>query len=112
MPHCIIDYSEKLFEPNTVSELLHHVFDAMATSQLFDVKTIKVRARPFDYYLSATAHSSFIAVTIKILEGRTALEKQRLATSVLDSILSREVHCGAVSFEVMDIQAASYVKVE
>lgn len=112
MPHCIIDYSEKLFEPKVVTELLHHVFDAMASSQLFDVKTIKVRARPFPFYLSGTTHSSFIAITIKILEGRTNLEKEQLGTSVLHAIQSFALTCGSVSVEVMDIQVAGYVKVE
>jgi len=112
MPHCVVEYSESLFDTIEIEQLLSTVHIAIKQTQLFDEKTIKIRAIPYSHYLIANQHRSFIAMTIKILAGRTEQQKRLLAEAVLAELTEMKLDCYSITVEVIEIQAGTYFKVE
>jgi len=108
VPHCIVEHSASLN-----SELiLPLVFSGAMKSELFEIdgSDIKVRAIAYHNYLTGSAKSDFIHVTLKILSGRTVEQKQMLSKSVLVQFQKLELQICSLTVEVMDIERASYSK--
>lgn len=108
MPHCIIEHSSSL----KGEELLSPVFQGVLGSALFtaDGSDIKVRALPYSVYQTGNTGADFVHVTVRILAGRTEVEKQKLSAGVLAAIDSLKLANCSVTIEIVDIDRQSYSK--
>lgn len=108
MPHCVVEYSEGL----DAKAILTAVFDGALQSSLFEPggADIKVRAQAYQHHISGGAHADFIHVQLRILSGRTLMQKQQLSQSVLLHLLQLELISCSHTIEVVDIDRASYAK--
>ncbi|PSW21806.1 5-carboxymethyl-2-hydroxymuconate isomerase [Photobacterium sanctipauli] len=108
MPHCIIEHSSTI--DDTV--LLEHVYQGVVSSSLFepDGSDIKLRTLSYTNFRIGTEKSEFIHVTLKILSGRTGIQKSKLSALVLDSLKSLTLSGISITVEVVDIDRDSYAK--
>jgi 5-carboxymethyl-2-hydroxymuconate isomerase len=112
MPHCIIEFSNSLRSQFEVESLMSKVTQGSLNSGLFDVKDVKTRALGFDYCQSAASseNADFIHVNVKLLAGRNMLQRKLLSKSVLDAILTLNLHNVSVTVEINDIDTECYAK--
>ena len=111
MPHCIIEYSEKLTEQVEVEQFLSVVFKGALRSKLFDKSDIKARAVSYVAHKTGADNQDFIHVTVKILAGRTAEQRAHLSTCVLQQLNNLDLSSVSLSVEICDIDTESYRKV-
>ena len=86
MPHCIVEHSRSLNRSVSISSLMDDIFDIMTETGLFDPAAIKVRAHDYDMERIAPPCTSFIHVTIKIVEGRPVAAKESICKLVFDCL--------------------------
>jgi len=108
MPHCIVEYSVGL----DGTKLVCNVYSAVLASGLFnaDGSDIKVRATSYNQYVLGGGCSSFAHVTIKLLSGRTAEQKESLAKGVLLRLTDLHMVNTEITVEICDIDRRSYQK--
>lgn len=108
MPHCIIEHS-----PNFYGESLNQgVYLGAFESGLFsdDGSDIKVRSLTYDHYQTGENAQDFVHVTVKILSGRTAEDKQHLSHSVMQQLKQLSITNASLTVEIVDMDKASYSK--
>lgn len=110
MPHCIVEYSQKLESFMSPQELVNAANRGAVESGLFEVINIKSRAIGYQHYLVGGEVCDFIHVTVKILPGRTDLQKTHLSSLVLESIQSLAIPKVTITVEVSDLHGESYAK--
>ncbi len=111
MPHCIIEYAKNIENLVKPQQLLNAVFQGAAKSQLFTKDTdIKTRSIAYDHYQIGDEKNDFVHVTIKILSGRTLLQRQHLSSLVLNSLSSLNFNDTSLTVEIVDMEKESYVK--
>lgn len=111
MPHCIIEYSVDLTEH--AATCLRGVHQTVCDSELFEVASVKSRARGYEAFcVGADAEpESFIHVTIKILQGRSAEQKKLLAASVVCYLSGLGLPAGvSLTTDIVDMDAVAYAK--
>jgi 5-carboxymethyl-2-hydroxymuconate isomerase len=108
MPHCIIEHARTIDS----QRLMRPVHAGALESGLFspDGADIKVRAIACDHYLTGGRQADFVHVTLRILSGRTAAQKQALAAKVLGQLAALGLGECALTVEVVDMDRASYAK--
>ncbi len=88
MPHIIIEHSAN-FSADNVQKLFPEIQNIMSSIKEgnFDLEQCKARAVSFDEYLVGSLNeekSSFLHITIKILAGRSAEVRKKLAEMVMN----------------------------
>ncbi|WP_020593028.1 5-carboxymethyl-2-hydroxymuconate Delta-isomerase [Kiloniella laminariae] len=83
MPHCIIEYAAPLKSKIAITDLVEAVFAATAGSGLFEVASIKARALEIEHFKTGAVEQNFVSTTVKLLPGRTAVQKQALGEAIL-----------------------------
>ncbi|MBM7073756.1 5-carboxymethyl-2-hydroxymuconate isomerase [Shewanella sp. 202IG2-18] len=106
MPYHIIEHSDDLAS----LILMDSTFQGALSSDLFDVKDIKVRAMPFQHYQVGFESRSFIHVSLRILSGRSEARKQILSKSVIEKLSNLNINKVSIIAEVLDIDRDSYQK--
>ena len=89
MPHFIIDCSESVLTLASPDELMRSVYAAAEATGLFantGVGGIKVRLRPYRYFMNVDAQAHFVHVFANIMEGRTQEQKKALSEKVVHSL--------------------------
>ncbi len=113
MPHCVIEYSrplEAVVSPQTLMESVHQ---GAVSSELFDERAIKVRARPYEHYrvaVGAEQEMRFIHVTARILSGRSLEQKQWLSSILLKALEGIPLRNITITVEVVDMEREVYAK--
>ena len=114
MPHCVIEYSKKIENVlpinDWLSEWVRVVHSSVFASGLFEEASINSRAIEFAYYQTGLSDTSFIHITLKILQGRNHQQKKDLTKLVLDKISEIIARPLSLSVEVMDVEKVSYKK--
>ena len=110
MPHCIIEYSAKLADELSISQLTDTVHEAALSSGLFSSEDIKSRSYPCDHYRTGNDRNSFVHVVIKILPGRESEVRKQLSQNVLAAVSDFATAANTVTVEVVDLDS-SYSKV-
>lgn len=108
MPHCIIEHS-----PSFYGESLNQgVYLGALQSKLFaeDGSDIKVRSMAYDHYQTGENAQDFVHVTVKILSGRTAEDKQRLSQLVMKQLQALSITNASLTVEVVDMDRGCYSK--
>jgi len=86
------------------------VHSSVFASGLFEEASINSRAIEFAYYQTGLSDTSFIHITLKILQGRNHQQKKDLTKLVLDKISEIIARPLSLSVEVMDVEKVSYKK--
>jgi len=111
MPHCIIEYAKDIEKSVKPQQMLKAVFQGASQSQLFSKDTdIKTRAIAYDHYQIADKKVDFVHVTIKILSGRTLVQRQHLSSLVLSELVALNFSDSSLTIEIVDIDKDSYEK--
>ena len=109
MPHCVIEHSAKIDGETLISS----VYEGALKSNLFEPEgsDIKVRAVPYSNFKTGNVDINFVHVTLKILSGRSLIQKTDLTHLVLEQLKTLQITNCSISVEVADIDRASYAKV-
>lgn len=110
MPHLVISYAATLAQDTDMPALVNAVFAAAEASTLFGAKDIKVRAIPVEAYLTGGADQPFVHVEIKLLPGRSDMQRKDLAERVLDTLKATLPATAALSVETVELHKESYAK--
>lgn len=106
MPHCIIEHSKGL---NDI-ELLQAVYQGALNSGLFSEYDIKARAIAYECFQIGPEKQHFIHVVVKILSGRSSMQKIMLSSDVLAQLKRLSLSDISLTVEVVDIDKVSYAK--
>lgn len=108
MPHCIIECSATLDGDILTSKVYQGTLDSMLFEP--DGSDIKVRALSYNSYIVGGCKTDFVHVTIKILSGRSLLQKAVLSKSIQAKLSELDLVLCSITIEVVDIERASYLK--
>ncbi len=109
MPHCIIEYSsDALSEQVSADMLVNTVHHSTLNTGLFSEGAIKCRAYGSEHVLVGGAEKPFVAVTIKLLSGRTLEQKQHLGDLMLKDLKTLLPNVESLSVEVLDLAEAYF----
>ncbi|MDH5432922.1 MAG: 5-carboxymethyl-2-hydroxymuconate Delta-isomerase [Gammaproteobacteria bacterium] len=110
MPHCIIEYSNKLEKRISAESLLKAVHQAMVDSNLFDPDDVKVRTLSFENYTVGDTEADFIHITVKLLDGRDDAQKAELSRLVFDSVMQFGLGSLALTVDIVDMKKTTFSK--
>jgi len=118
MPRVIVDYTNNLIEYDAFHprDLLTQINKALLDTGIFQDKEIKSIAQGHDIYAVSTEPRgrSFLAVTMRILEGRTPEAKGQLCDVVMKVLQDNVSNGGWMDTEVMveicEIKEENYKK--
>lgn len=112
MPHVIIEYTTDAVTPAQLGPLVDAVHAAVSDSGLFTADHVKTRAVPLACYRTGNRARPFIHVQLRIKPGRSEHQKTALSHAVLAALDKRADQARIVTVEVVDLDAASYAKLE
>ncbi|QSV15171.1 MULTISPECIES: 5-carboxymethyl-2-hydroxymuconate Delta-isomerase [Photobacterium] len=110
MPHCVIEYSKELEKKVSPQTLISHVYQGALASDLFEGPDIKTRTLSYEHHQTGDERLDFIHVSVRILSGRTDVQKQALSHSVLSQLQSLSLQSVSLTVEILDIDRSSYAK--
>jgi len=110
MPHCVVEYAEEIENKVDIKGLINKVYQGALSSGLFEAHQIKTRALPYKHYLTADAKEAFIHVTVSILCGRTASQKQQLSQLVMQQLQTVELSPITMTVDIRDLDRDCYAK--
>lgn len=117
MPHCILEYSANVTDEPDFRALFGELHEALVATGEFKIGDIKSRAVCHHDFVIAEGDPdrSFVALEIRILEGRSDAVRSRISTDAA-AILRRHLRrtlattrC-SLSVQVTDMHRASYHK--
>jgi 5-carboxymethyl-2-hydroxymuconate isomerase len=108
MPHCVIECSDRLDSDVLTSK----VYLGALASDLFapDGSDIKVRALAYSSYVVGGAKTDFVHVTVRVLSGRTMLQKVTLSKAIQAKLNELGLVSCSITVEIVDIERTSYLK--
>lgn len=108
MPHLVIDCSEHVIQLVPAKKILQTVMTAAENSGLFTKGDIKVRIRPFEYFLAGEGQDDFIHVFANILEGRSDDQKKLFSERIVKSLKRILPEVPIISMNVRDFELSGY----
>ena len=84
------------------------VYDVAEATGLFAVNDIKVRLRPYQYFMGATGKTDFIHIFAHIMEGRSAEQKANLSRKIIERLNDLFPDISVLSINIQDIDKATY----
>ena len=110
MPHFIIDCNEALFQNLPPQALLDEVMKVALASNLFAPQNIKVRIRPYTYFVNGSGTTDFLHVFAYIMGGRTLEQRKTLAAQLKDALHQLFPAVQIVSVSIHEFEKESYAK--
>ena len=110
MPHLVIEYATALAQDTDIHALVKDVFAAAESSNLFAPQDIKVRAEDFSAFTTGGTDQMFVHVDIKLLPGRSDVQKKDLSERVLEALTATLPATVAISVETNELHKESYTK--
>ncbi len=110
MPHIIIEHGNALSGEIDINVAMQIGFECAGACGFIDPADIKVRLRPYIDFFSGDGRSSFIHITVRLLSGRTAAQKENLAMAMREAFDARFGQVQSISVEICDMDRASYKK--
>lgn len=109
MPNFIIDCPQDIIHRRKHIKMMQAVSEAAEATGLFDVKNIKVRIRPYEYYLVAHQQQDFMHVFGYIRAGRTDEQKRALSHKIVATLEQLFPEILVISMDVTEFDPACYV---
>jgi len=110
MPHFVIEYSREIEQKSDINELMDAVLGVATDSGMMNPVDVKIRARPYDYFVMPEKGQTFLHVTIFMLEGRTDAQKETLSISLRSRLVELLSTVTSVSIDVRDMNPVAYKK--
>lgn len=110
MPHLVIEYSDGAIDRSALKELMQGVADAAAQTGVMKPEDIKVRAQSYGDYLIAGKQDSFIHLSVYLLAGRTAEQKEMLSIGLRRSMVGLCPDIVSLSVDIRDMDPDAYKK--
>ena len=110
MPHIVIEYSDNLKKQITDSNLTKKIHQAVLDSELFSPEAVKARSIGYSDYVLPSSATSFIHITVSILDGRSIGQKASLSNSVFDVAKTAVPSCDKLSVDIHEMETESYRK--
>lgn len=110
MPHCIIEFSQRLQPQLSADTLIEAVHQAVQDSGLFDVSHIRSRAQAYRHARTGNDGMDFIHVTVRLHRGRSTEQKRMLTGRVLASLSALGLSGVALSVEAVEMDTESYAR--
>ena len=108
MPHFIIDCSEDIIKIKTAGELMQAVYDVAESTGLFADGDIKVRIKPFEYFMLGPGKNNFIHIFGNIMEGRTTSQKSDLSNKMISKLKPMFPDVPIISMNIREFEKATY----
>ena len=108
MPHFVIECSENIIKIKSPEEIMQEVYTIAEASGLFAVGDIKVRIKPYEYFMVGRSKNDFIHVFGHIMQGRNTEEKANLSKQIIGNLKSMFPDVPVISMNVIDFEKATY----
>ena len=112
MPHFILDCSPEILQIQEPQTTLNTVFEAASATGLFAIEglgRIKVRLRPYEYFMVGNDQDNFIHVFAYIMEGRTSEQQMALSKAVVKALKSVFPEVPIISMNIQEFEAKNYI---
>jgi 5-carboxymethyl-2-hydroxymuconate isomerase len=110
MPHFVVEYARRMEETVSLAKVMETTYAAGARSGVMTPSDIKVRAVPYDHFLMADGTGAFLHVTVSLLAGRSAEQKEHLGICVRDDLAAAFPEVGSISVDIRDMDPVAYKK--
>jgi 5-carboxymethyl-2-hydroxymuconate isomerase len=110
MPHFIIEHGNALDGEKDTKDAIQIAFQCGEACGFIDPADIKVRLRPYTDFFAGDRRTSFIHITVRLLSGRTAAQKESLTVAMRDTLDARFPKVQSISIEICDMDRGSYKK--
>jgi 5-carboxymethyl-2-hydroxymuconate isomerase len=110
MPHLVIEYSDGAIDHPVLKELMQGLAETGAQTGVMKPEDIKVRAQSYRDYLIAGRQDSFIHLSVYLLAGRTAEQKEMLSISLRRTMVDLCPEVVSLSVDIRDMDPDAYKK--
>ena len=110
MPHFVIEEGNAFANTKQQQKALELAIDCGERSGIMDVKDIKARIQSCSMFLAADGRESFIHITVSLLAGRSAEQKEVLAILVRTAFVRHFSEVESISIDIRDMDPAAYKK--
>ncbi len=110
MPHFIIEHANALHDGCDIHDALQIVLDCGASMDFIKRDDIKVRLVPYSHILAGDGRTSFIHITVFLLEGRSDALKETLSIALRDVLDKRFSQVQSISIDIRDMNPVCYKK--
>jgi len=111
VPQVIIEFSKELEQQHSIQALCDSLFEALAAEdEITDPSTIKIRARPIEFYRNGTEPPSFVHATFLLLDGRDEATRKHLNHRILSVMEAALPDVGSLSVQDVEMTRATYAK--
>lgn len=110
MPHFVIEYSRPLENTLDLNKVMQIAFESGVQSGAMQAPDIKVRAIPYDYFRLEGGIDTFMHVSVYLLEGRTAEQKEHLSILLRQNLGDACPQIGSLSIDIRDMDPIAYKK--
>ena len=110
MPHLIIEYGQELANEQQIQPMIDAVHDAVLSSGLFTENDIMTRMVPLVHYRNGSGQHPSIHAQLRIMAGRSAVQKKDLSDAVLNAIRTQGWSAMVITVEVAEMDKDSYCK--
>ena len=110
MPHCVIEHYGALASDEQQTEAMELALAVCSQSGIMNHEDIKVRAVPAAAILFGDGRTSFLHLTLSMLQGRTAAQKLALAEKLRDGFRQRFPAVQSISVDIRDMDPGCYKK--
>jgi 5-carboxymethyl-2-hydroxymuconate isomerase len=108
MPHFIIECSENVIQQTSPDEIMQAVYDVAEASGLFAANDIKVRLRPYQYFLLGKDKQDFIHIFGNMMEGRSTEQKANLSRKIVERLNEMFPDLSVLSINIREFEQATY----
>ena len=110
MPHLVIEYSDGALEQAAVISLMTSLAATAARTGVMKAEDIKVRAMNYRDFVVAGKPDSFIHLSVYLLAGRTAEQKERLSIGLRRTMTELCPDVISLSVDIRDMGPVAYKK--
>ncbi len=110
MPHFIIEHANALKADRDSNDALKIVLECGASMDFIKRDDIKTRLLPYSHFLAGDGRTSFMHVTVFLLEGRSDAMKETLSIALRDVLDKRFPHVQSISIDIRDMNPVCYKK--
>lgn len=108
MPHFIIECSEDITQQKSPDEIMQAVYDVAEATGLFAANDIKVRLRPYQYFMLGIGKKDFIHIFGNIMEGRNIEQRASLSRKIIERLNEMFPDLSILSINILEFEKATY----
>jgi 5-carboxymethyl-2-hydroxymuconate isomerase len=108
MPHFIIDCSETILRQKSPDEIMQAVYEVAEETGLFAANDIKVRLRPYQYFVLGEGKKDFLHIFGNIMEGRSTEQKANLSRKIMERLNEMFPDLSILSMNIREFERATY----